>query len=141
MQSPIIKTHRKEAIESENQIYILNKGLNFGKPQKTPFTNSFVITFSSKEESDAIYWLIYSLWKAKFWHQYLCGSVIPFLRIKEFKKNFIPKLNEMQLNMEQHKKQVQALQIIEIKEKQFQESLILINEMRKTILAHYFKKQ
>lgn len=135
-----IKTHRKGVTTLDDQIFILNKGLNSGKPQKTPFTNSFVITISSKEESEAIYWLIYSLWKANFWNQYLCGSVIPFLRIHEFKKNFIPKLNEVLLNMEQHKKQVQALQIIEIKEKQFQESLILINEMRKTILAHYFRK-
>lgn len=135
-----IKTHRKEAVCSENQIYILSKGLNSGKPQKTPFTNSFVVTFSNKEEAEMIYWLIYSLWKAKFWHQYLCGSVIPFLRIHEFKKSFIPKLNEMLLNIEQHKKQVKVLQLIEIKEQQFQESLILINEMRKTFLAHYFRK-
>ncbi|WP_366183010.1 hypothetical protein [Flavobacterium ovatum] len=140
MPNPIIKTHRKETVGQENHIYILNKGLNSGKPQKTPFTNSFVIVFSSKEEADAVYWLIYSLWKANFWHQFLYGSVIPFLRIHEFKKNFIPKLNQMLSNMEQHQKQINALQIIEIQEKQFQESLILINEMRKTILAHYFQK-
>ena len=140
MPNPIIKTHRKETVGQENHIYILNKGLNSGKPQKTPFTNSFVIVFSNEEEAEAIYWLIYSLWKANFWHQYLCGSVIPFLRIHEFKKNFIPKLNQMLSNMEQHQKQINALQIIEIQEKQFQKSLILINEMRKTILAHYFKK-
>lgn len=42
--------------------------------------------------------------------------------------------------MEQHHKQVKALQIIEIKEKQFQESLVLMDQMRRTILAHYFKK-
>ncbi|MBE0393435.1 hypothetical protein [Flavobacterium sp. PL002] len=140
MPNPIIKTHRKESVCRDNQIYILSKGLNSGKPQKTAFTNSFVVTFSSKEEAETIYWLIYSLWKANFWHQYLCGSVIPFLRIHEFKKNFIPKLNQMLSNMEQHQKQINALQIIEIQEKQFQKSLILINEMRKTILAHYFKK-
>ena len=140
MPNPIIKTHRKETVDQENHIYILNKGLNSGKPQKKPFTNSFVIVFSSKEEAEAIYWLIYSLWKANFWHQYLCGSVIPFLRIHEFKKNFIPKLNDMLSNMEQHQKQVEALRIIEIKEKQFKESLVLMEQMRRTILAHYFQK-
>jgi hypothetical protein len=140
MPNVIIKTHRKEAVCQENQIYILNKGLNSGKPQKTPFTDCFVIILSSKDQAETIYWLIYSLWKANFWNQHLYGSVIPFLRIHEFKKNFIPKLDQMLSNMEQHKKQVEALQIIEMKEKQFQESLILINEMRKSILAHYFKK-
>lgn len=140
MPNPIIKTHRKETVDQENHIYILNKGLNSGKPQKKPFTNSFVIVFSSKEEAEAIYWLIYSLWKANFWHQYLCGSVIPFLRIHEFKKNFIPKLNDMLSNMEQHQKQVEALRIIELKEKQFKESLLLMEQMRRTILAHHFEK-
>ena len=140
MPNPIIKTHRKETVGQENHIYILNKGLNSGKPQKTPFTNSFVIVFSSKEEAEAIYWLIYSLWKANFWHQYLCGSVIPFLRIHEFKKNFIPKLTNMLLNMEHHQNEVEALRIIEIKEKQFKESLVLMEQMRRTILAHYFQK-
>ena len=136
----IIKTHRKDAVYKGNSIYILNKGMNSGKPQKEPFTNSFVILFQNQEDTETVYWLAYSLWKANFWHQSLIGSVIPFLRIHEFKKSFVPKLNEMLLNMEQHKKQVEALQLIEIKEQQFQESLILINEMRKTFLAHYFRK-
>jgi hypothetical protein len=137
MPNPIIKTHRKEAVCQENQIYILNKGLNSGKPQKTPFTNSFVIIFSTKEEAEAIYWLIYSLWKANFWQQYLCGSVIPFLRIHEFKKNFIPKLNEMVLNMEPHNKQILALRLLELQEEQFHQKIILINEIRKVILYSY----
>jgi hypothetical protein len=119
MPNPIIKTHRKKAVCRENQIYILKKGLNSGKPQKTPFTNSFVIIFSSEEEAEMIYWLIYSLWKAKFWHQYLCGSVIPFLRIHEFKKNFIPKLNEILLNMEQHKKKSELYKLSKSKKSNF----------------------
>ena len=140
MPNPIIKTHRKEAVCQENQIYILNKGLNSGKPQKTPFTNSFVVIFSTKEEAEAIYWLIYSLWKANYWHQYLCGSVIPFLRIHEFKKNFIPKLNEMVLNMEPHNKQIQALRLLELQEEHYHKNIVLIAEMRKVILSVYVKK-
>ena len=65
----IIKTHRKEVVYPGNQIYILNKGLNSGKPQKEPFTNSFVIIFQNEEDAEAVYWLAYSLWKVKFWHQ------------------------------------------------------------------------
>ena len=140
MPNPIIKTHRKEAVCQENQIFILNKGLNSGKPQKTPFTNSFVIIFSAKEEAEAIYWLIYSLWKANYWHQYLCGSVIPFLRIHEFKKNFVPKLNEMVLNMVPHNNQIQALRLLELQEEHYHKNIVLIAEMRKVILSVYVKK-
>jgi hypothetical protein len=84
----IIKTHQKDTVYKGNQIFILNKGINSGKPQKEPFTNSFVIQFPNEEHAETVYWLAYSLWKSKFWHQSLCGSVIPFLRIHDFKKTF-----------------------------------------------------
>ena len=86
MPSLIIKTHQPKTSYKGNQIFILNKGMNSGKPQKHPFTNSFVINFTNPGEAETIYWLAYSLWKSHFWHQSLCGSVIPFLKIKEFKK-------------------------------------------------------
>ena len=135
----IVKTHRKNVIYSGNQIYILNKGLNSGKPQKEPFTNSFVIIFQNEEDAETVYWLAYSLWKAKFWHQSLCGSVIPFLRLPEFKKNFNPKVSEMILDFELHQKQVNALRLLEQKEQHFQKNLTLINELRRVILHSYYK--
>jgi hypothetical protein len=90
----IIKTHQKNAAYRANQIFILNKGMNSGKPQKEPFTNSFVILFQDEQDAETVYWLAYSLWKARFWHQSLVGSVIPFLRIEDFKKDFSSKVNE-----------------------------------------------
>ena len=136
----IIKTHQKNAVYKANQIFILNKGLNSGKPQKEPFTNSFVILFEKEEDAETVYWLAYSLWKARFWHQSLVGSVIPFLRINEFKKDFNSKVNEMLQEHELHKKQVQALRLLEQKEDQFQKNIVLINEMRRSILNYYSKR-
>ena len=135
----IVKTHRKDVFYSGNQIYILNKGLNSGKPQKEPFTNSFVIIFQNEEDAETVYWLAYSLWKAKFWHQSLCGSVIPFLRIHEFKKDFSAKADEMMQEHELHKKQVQALRLLEQKEDQLKKNIVLISEMRRVILLRYCK--
>jgi hypothetical protein len=136
----IIKTHRKGTFYKGNQIFILNKGLNSGKPQKEPFTNSFVIQFSNQEDAETVYWLAYSLWKTKFWHQSLCGSVIPFLRIHDFKKRFSVKVNEMLVDFELHKKQIQALRLLEQKEEQLLQSIVLINEMRRVILSNYYMK-
>jgi hypothetical protein len=136
----IIKTHQKETIYKGNQIFILNKGLNSGKPQKEPFTNSFVIQFSNPEDVETVYWLAYSLWKAKFWHQSLIGSVIPFLRVRDFKKDFSAKVNEMLQEHELHKKQVQALRLLEQKEEQLRQNITVINEMRRVILNRYYKK-
>ena len=135
----IIKTHQRNTVYKANQIFILNKGVNSGKPQKEPFTNSFVVLFQDEEDADTVYWLAYSLWKARFWHQSLVGSVIPFLRIDDFKKKFNSKVNEMLEEHELHKKQIQALRLLEQKEDQLHQNIMLINEMRKVILMRYCK--
>lgn len=136
----IIKTHQKNTCYKGEQIFILNKGLNSGKPQKEPFTNSFVIIFSNKEDAETVYWLAYSLWKAKFWHQSLYGSVIPFLRIQDFKKDFSNKVNEMLQDFEQHQKEVKALRLLEQQENHFYQNINLINDIRRVILHRYCKK-
>lgn len=136
----IIKTHQKNAIYKANQIFILNKGMNSGKPQKEPFTNSFVILFQDEQDAETVYWLAYSLWKARFWHQSLVGSIIPFLRIDDFKKDFSAKTDEMMQEYELHKKQIQALRLLEQKENQLHQNIVLINEMKRVILSGYYRK-
>jgi hypothetical protein len=74
----IIKTHRVGTIYTKPHLFVLNKGMNSGKPQKEPFTNSFVVIFQNEEDCESLYFVAYSLWKTKFWHPYLVGSVIPF---------------------------------------------------------------
>ena len=136
----IIKTHQKDTVYKGNQIFILNKGMNSGKPQKEPFTNSFVIMFPDEKDAETVYWLAYSLWMSNFWHQFLIGSVIPFLRIADFKKKFDSKVNEMMQDYELHLKQVQALRLLLEKEDQLKQKSFLINEMRRAILSRYCRK-
>ncbi len=114
--------------------------MNSGKPSKEPFTNSFVVQFQNEEDTETVYWLVYSLWKANFWHPSLIGSVIPFLRIQDFKKGFNEKVNQMLEEHEQHLKQVQALRLLEQKENKLQQNIALINEMRTAILNWYCRK-
>jgi hypothetical protein len=135
-----IKTRKIDAIYPGSKIYILNKGLNSGKPQKEPFTNSFVILFTCEEEAETVYWLAYSLWKSNFWHQHLIGSVIPFIRLRDFQKEFDNKVVEMLADFELHQKQVKALKLLEEKEAQFHQNLKLINDMRRVILYRYCNK-
>ena len=136
----IIKTHQKDTAYTGNQIFILNKGMNSGKPKKDPFTNSFVIMFPDEKDAETVYWLAYSLWKSNFWHQFLIGSVIPFLRINDFKKDFDYKVNEMLQEHELHQKQILALKLLEQKVDQLQKNIRLINEMRRVILHRYCKR-
>jgi hypothetical protein len=114
--------------------------MNSGKPQKEPFTNSFVIIFQNEKDCESIYFVSYSLWQTKFWHQFLVGSVIPFLRLPDFTKEFSPKANTMMQEHEEHQKNMAALRILEQKEKQFHENINLINDLRRVILYRYCKR-
>jgi hypothetical protein len=136
----IIKTHQKDTHYSKPYLFILNKGLNSGKPQKEPFTNSFVVIFQNEEDCENIYFVAYSLWKTKFWHPHLVGSVIPFLRLQNFSKEFNGKASLMMQEHEEHLKQVASLKLLEQKEKQFHQNINLINDMRRVILYRYCKK-
>jgi hypothetical protein len=136
----IIKTHKKDTIYTKPHLFILNKGMNSGKPQKEPFTNCFVIIFEKEVDAENLYFIAFSLWKSNFWHIFLCGSVIPFLRLHDFKKEFNIKSNLLMKEHEQHLKNVQALKLLEQKENQFQENIKLINDMRKVIIYRYCNK-
>ena len=133
----IVKTHQKGTIYSKPHFFLLNKGMNSGKPQKEPFTNSFVVIFENLEDCENIYFVAFSLWQTKFWHQHLVGSVIPFLRLNDFKKEFTAKSKIIMEEHEAHVKHVAALKLLEQKEKQFHENINLINDMRRVILHRY----
>ena len=136
----IIKTHRKDTVYTKPHLFVLNKGINSGKPQKEPFTNSFVIIFEKEEDCESLFFIAYSLWQTKFWHPFLIGSVIPFLRLPDFKKEFNPQASLMMVEHEQHQKNVAALKLLEKKEKQYKEDMMLINDLRKAILYRYNRK-
>jgi hypothetical protein len=136
----IIKTHRKDTAYSKPHLFILNKGMNSGKPQNSPFTNSFVVIFEKEDDCESIFFVAYSLWQTKFWHHFLIGSVIPFLRLPDFAKEFNSKSNSMMQEHEEHLKNVAALKLLEQKEKQYKEDINLINDLRRAILYRYCRK-
>jgi len=135
----IVKTHKKNTIYNKPHLFLLNKGMNSGKPQKEPFTNSFVVIFDNEKDCENMFWITYSLWKSKFWHRNLIGSVIPFLRKVDFIKEFSAKANEMLQDYEQHQKDVEALRLLELKENKFHQNINLINDLRRVILYRYCK--
>lgn len=140
MQNYIIKSHKVGTSYNKPHFFILNKGMNSGKPQNEPFTNSFVTIFDNEKDCENIFWVAYSLWKSKFWHQHLVGSVISFLRLPDFKKEFFSKSAQLMEEYEAHIKHVEALKLLAQKEKQFHENLILINDLRRVISHRYVNK-
>ena len=135
----IIKTHTKDTKYNKPCLFLLNKGLNSGKPQKEPFTNSFVVIFDNQEDLENIYFVAYSLWRAKFWHQFLIGSVIPFLRLFDFEKEFSSRVKTMLEEFENHQKNIAALKLLEEQEIHFVNNLKLVNDIRNVIINRYCK--
>ena len=140
MQNYIIKSHKLGTSYNKPHFFILNKGMNSGKPQNEAFTNSFVIIFDNEKDCENIFWIAYSLWKSKFWHQHLVGSVISFLRLPDFKKEFFSKSAQLMEEYEAHIKHVETLKLLAQKEKQFHENINLINDMRRVIIHRYSNK-
>ena len=135
-----MKHHQNGVKYANPHFFILNKGLNTGKPLDEPCPNCFVIIFQCSEDCENMESICKSLWRVKFWHQFLIGSVIPYIRINDFAKTLNLKANEMMTNFEQHKKNVAALKTLEQKEQQFHENINLINDLRRVILYRYCKR-
>ena len=83
MQNFEIKTHLVGRAYSKPHFFILNKGLNSGKPLDQPCPNCFVITAQSSASQESLFYLCLSLKIGKYFGYYLKGSVIPFICISD----------------------------------------------------------
>lgn len=137
MKNFIIKSHKTNKSYSKPHFFILCKGMNSGKPLKTPCSNCFVIQFESETDRNEAYFIAKCLWMSRFWHQYLVGSVIPFIRIGDFKKVFSSKANEM--NKDKLGKVIQVFNLLENQEVQLVNQLGKINELKKGLFIAYTK--
>jgi hypothetical protein len=140
MMNFIVKTHKKDTIYNKPHFFVLNKGMNSGKPQNEPFTNSFVLVFQTEAQKEDIFWIAMSLWKSKFWVPFLRGSVIPFLSLYEFKKEFNTKATRLMREHELHHKNIQTLKLLQEQENHHKKNIHLINELRNAILMRYRMK-
>ena len=120
-------------------IFILNKGLNSGKPLKTPCPNCFVCKLKNEEEREQIYWLLFGLWQGKAFYTSLLGSVIPYIRkndLKDIIQNGIDKLN---LNPEKVKKNISAVAKIEEQRINILKQLDLMKQLKFALISEVLK--
>ncbi|UMB60173.1 hypothetical protein MHL31_13940 [Lutibacter sp. A80] len=124
-----IKTHNVGRTYTKPHFFILNKGLNSGKPMEQPCPNCFVITTNSEVSRESLYYLCLSLKIGKFFGYYLKGSVIPFICISDAKnvintalQNYqeqqwqikVEKLKKINAFEENLKQQIQAISQLKI---------------------------
>ena len=94
---------------SETHFFILNKGLNSGKPLEKPCPNCFVCICETEQERSQLFWLLFGLWQGKTFHPYLIGSVIPFIRIADVKNTLSNAISKMQNQPEKFSKNLSAV--------------------------------
>ena len=137
MSSFSIKTHRPGVSYNMPHLFILNKGNNSGKPLLVACPNCFVIQFQCEDEMEQIYWLLYSLWQAKAFYQYLRGSVIPFIVLNDLKSCLRDGLKKVDENPAQFEKAVAALRNLEAIENKYKQNLLLIANAKRMLFYNF----
>jgi len=136
-----IKTSTIKQEISKPHFYVLNKGLNSGKPLLVPCPNCFIIQSENEEFKEVLYWISFSLWRTKAFHPYLRGSVIPFICIGDYKQLIVEKIEVVKTNPIKFAETIKQLSFIEMKEKQLKENLKLIQELKRAYVYSYFNKK
>jgi hypothetical protein len=114
--------------------------MNSGKPLNMRCPNSFCIICSCEEEKEKLYWVSFALWRSNAFHPYLMGSVIPYIRINDFRQLVEDKLKVVDTDLGGFTKIIEQLRLIELREKQFLENLKLMEDLKKAYVYKYFNK-
>jgi hypothetical protein len=136
MQTFIVKSATAKEEIRKPHFYVLNKGMNSGKPLTLPCPNCFKIEAETEDFKEIFYWVSFALWRAKAFHPYLIGSVIPFIRIGDYRQLISENLEVVNVNPAEFAETVKKLRFIELKEKQFKENLQLIQELKRAYVHH-----
>ncbi len=140
MKSFRIKTHRPESIYQQPHFFILNKGLNSGKPLNQPCPNCFVCLTECDEHREFLYWLCFGLWKSKSFYYFLKGSVIPFVTIGETRKLIRESSIKASSKSQAFEKAIQALQLLDTNEQKIKVTLKMIDTARQAIFYDMMKE-
>jgi len=141
MHSPKFQTYSVKNQSTGFEFYILSKGLNSGKPLTAPCPNSFVCICENEEQKDFYFWLLFGLWKAKHFHQFLTGSVIPFIRISDLKSEVVIQAEIVSKQTSEYKSTIHKVKLLEAKEKTIRENLALINDLKRAMIYRHLKSK
>ena len=132
-----ITTYSPDQKRSPFAFFILNKGMNSGKPLEHPCPNCFTFNAVDQAEKDLYYWICFGLWQSKSLHPYLNGSVIPFIHLRDLNQVINQASEKALATPANFLKTVETLKILDQHEKQYHRNLLLIAEAKKAIFANY----
>ena len=127
-----IKTHKMKNNYTGNHFFILSKGMNAGKPLDKPCPNCFVLFTKSEEERKQLYWLCFGLWQGNFFHPFLTGSVISFIRLDDLKAVINEALSKV--DVKEFDKSISVMQDLEKYQTAVANQLELIRQAKKSLM-------
>ena len=133
MRTVQLKTFNQNFNYQGHFFFILSKGMNSGKPLKSPCPNCFVCICQSEQEKELLYWLSFGLWHAKAYHSHLRGSVIPFLTISDAQQQLAKSLIKATANPQSLQESIQLFQKLDSLEALYEKNLQLIRDTRRAM--------
>lgn len=134
-----IKTHKSGKIYHQPHFFILNKGLNSGKPFKNYICNSFVFLADNKEENEFYYFLLLGLWELRFFRKHLIGSVIEYIRLGDLIDVIEETLHSVNTGNRSFADVQNSLAQIDALQNNLQLQLTYLMQLRKSLFYKYLK--
>jgi hypothetical protein len=135
-----IKTHKSGKTYSQPHFFILNKGLNSGKPFRHYVCNSFVFLADDKNERDFYYFMLQGIWELRLLRPYLKGSVIEFVRLGDVIDVIEETLNSVNTGNRSFADVQNTLAQIEAHQNNLQQQLSHLMHLRKALFYKFLKK-
>ncbi|MCC6182602.1 MAG: hypothetical protein IT237_12290 [Bacteroidia bacterium] len=134
-----IKTHKSGTMYHQPHFFILNKGLNSGKPFRHYVCNSFVFLADDEQERDFYYFMLLGLWELRFFRPHLKGSVIEYVRLGDVIDVLEETLNSVNTGNRSFSDVQAALAQIEALQTNLQAQLNHLMHLRKSLFYKYFR--
>ena len=110
-----------------------------GKPLEKSCPNCFVIRCNSWRQYETFKAILYTCWKANAFDAYLHGSVIPYIRITDFKTVVYDKASKAYRNYRQFENDFQHYLELEKYEASIAKQLQLIRELKQVYIMRHIK--
>ena len=124
---------------NQPHFFILNKGLNSGKPFMHYVCNSFVFLADNKEERDFYYFMLLGIWELRLLRPYLKGTAIEFVRLGDVIDVLEETLNSVNTGNRSFYDVQNALSQIQALQSNLQLQLSNLMQLRKSIFHKYLR--
>lgn len=141
MMLPHIRCYHSAASINPYVFYILCKGDNAGMPGFKPWTNSFAVICSNKENFDFFFWLVYGLWKDGRFKTVYRGTAIQFINLQDVRDVLREVAPAVQPDWNKYQQILEALSKLEQKKASLAEQIISTSSLQRHLLRMYFTEK